>query len=41
MIIAGKGHEQTQTIGTTALPFDDRTVARQALAAAHAWEATS
>lgn len=41
VIIAGKGHEQTQTIGTTALPFDDRTVARQALAAAHAWEATS
>ena len=37
VIIAGKGHEQTQTIGATVLPFDDRAVAQQALAASHAW----
>jgi UDP-N-acetylmuramoyl-L-alanyl-D-glutamate--2,6-diaminopimelate ligase len=29
VVIAGKGHESTQTIGTQALPFDDREVARE------------
>jgi UDP-N-acetylmuramoyl-L-alanyl-D-glutamate--2,6-diaminopimelate ligase len=33
VLIAGKGHEQTQTIGEQILPFDDRDVAREALAA--------
>ncbi len=33
VLIAGKGHETTQTIGDAVLPFDDRDVARQALAA--------
>ena len=32
VVIAGKGHETTQTIGDQARPFDDRTVARQLLA---------
>lgn len=32
LIIAGKGHETTQTIGNTVLDFDDRAVAREALA---------
>jgi UDP-N-acetylmuramoyl-L-alanyl-D-glutamate--2,6-diaminopimelate ligase len=32
VLIAGKGHEQTQTIGDRALPFDDVAVAREALA---------
>ncbi len=31
VVIAGKGHEATQTIGDTALPFDDREVARAVL----------
>ena len=31
VLIAGKGHETTQTIGTRVLPFDDRVVAREAL----------
>lgn len=31
LLIAGKGHETTQTIGTRVLPFDDRAVAREAL----------
>jgi UDP-N-acetylmuramoyl-L-alanyl-D-glutamate--2,6-diaminopimelate ligase len=31
VVIAGKGHEKTQTIGKQALPFDDVAVARQAL----------
>jgi UDP-N-acetylmuramoyl-L-alanyl-D-glutamate--2,6-diaminopimelate ligase len=32
VVIAGKGHEKTQTIGTQVLPFDDVAVAREALA---------
>ena len=32
VVIAGKGHEKTQTIGKQVLPFDDVAVARQALA---------
>ncbi len=32
VVIAGKGHEKTQTIGRQVLPFDDVAVARQALA---------
>jgi UDP-N-acetylmuramoyl-L-alanyl-D-glutamate--2,6-diaminopimelate ligase len=32
VVIAGKGHETTQTIGASVLPFDDRVVAREELA---------
>jgi UDP-N-acetylmuramoyl-L-alanyl-D-glutamate--2,6-diaminopimelate ligase len=32
VLIAGKGHENYQEIGTTRRPFDDREVARRALA---------
>jgi UDP-N-acetylmuramoyl-L-alanyl-D-glutamate--2,6-diaminopimelate ligase len=28
LVVAGKGHEQGQTIGTTVLPFDDATEIR-------------
>lgn len=34
VVIAGKGHETTQTIGDDVQPFDDRSVARETLAAA-------
>jgi UDP-N-acetylmuramoyl-L-alanyl-D-glutamate--2,6-diaminopimelate ligase len=33
VLIAGKGHETTQTIGAQVLPFDDREVARELLRA--------
>jgi UDP-N-acetylmuramoyl-L-alanyl-D-glutamate--2,6-diaminopimelate ligase len=32
VVLAGKGHEITQVVGDDALPFDDRTVAREELA---------
>ena len=31
LLVAGKGHETTQTIGSQVLPFDDRAVARELL----------
>jgi UDP-N-acetylmuramoyl-L-alanyl-D-glutamate--2,6-diaminopimelate ligase len=29
LAVAGKGHEQGQTIGTTTIPFDDAAVIRR------------
>jgi len=34
LVVAGKGHEQGQIVGDATLPFDDATVAREAIAAA-------
>jgi UDP-N-acetylmuramoyl-L-alanyl-D-glutamate--2,6-diaminopimelate ligase len=33
VVIAGKGHESTQTIGTDVFPFNDAQVARELLGA--------
>ena len=40
LLIAGKGHEMTQTIGTESLPFDDRAQARAAISELVAQEAS-
>lgn len=41
VVVAGKGHESFQQIGTEMLDFDDRVVSRQALAAAFAGDPTT
>jgi UDP-N-acetylmuramoyl-L-alanyl-D-glutamate--2,6-diaminopimelate ligase len=37
VVIAGKGHETTQTTGDVVVPFDDRVVARELLEGAGRW----
>ena len=37
LIIAGKGHEQTQTIGIETLPFDDVSVVKNTLNSLNQW----
>ena len=39
VLVAGKGHETTQTIGDVVVPFDDRVVLREQLVAAGHGEA--
>ena len=39
LVIAGKGHETTQTTGDLVVPFDDRAVARKLLEA-RSWSAS-
>jgi UDP-N-acetylmuramoyl-L-alanyl-D-glutamate--2,6-diaminopimelate ligase len=38
VLIAGKGHETGQYVAGAVIPFDDREVARQALARRHSSE---
>jgi UDP-N-acetylmuramoyl-L-alanyl-D-glutamate--2,6-diaminopimelate ligase len=32
LLVAGKGHEEGQTVGTTAIPFSDHEAVRAAIA---------
>lgn len=41
VLLAGKGHETTQTIGASVIPFDDRVVAREVLGETHTRESGS